>query len=85
MTTPMPAQAQLFAPRPGQKPRTAFLATLGEILTFISEGRRSVAPSLLQPDLVQRGRGGIAGRNPLRDDPHKNGKPCLLVSTADAT
>jgi len=29
----MPAQAQLFAPRPGQKPRTAFLATLGEIIT----------------------------------------------------
>jgi plasmid replication initiation protein len=28
----MPAQAQLFAPRPGQKPRTAFLATLGEII-----------------------------------------------------
>ena len=42
--------------------RTAFLATLGEILTFISEGRRlkrrSVAPSLLQPDLVQRGQEG---------------------------
>jgi hypothetical protein len=58
----MPAQAQLFAPWPGQKPRTAFLATLGEILTFISEGRRlkrrSVAPSLLQPDLVQRGQEG---------------------------
>jgi hypothetical protein len=29
----MPAEAQLFAPRPGQKPRTAFLATLGEIIT----------------------------------------------------
>jgi plasmid replication initiation protein len=29
----MPAQAQLFAPMPGQKPRTAFLATLGEIIT----------------------------------------------------
>src|SRR6266481_6587180 len=29
----MPAQAQLFAPRPGQKPRTAFLAKLGEIIT----------------------------------------------------
>jgi len=29
----MPAQAQLFTPRPGQKPRTAFLATLGEIIT----------------------------------------------------
>jgi plasmid replication initiation protein len=29
----MPAEAQLFAPRPGQKPRTAFLAKLGEIIT----------------------------------------------------
>jgi hypothetical protein len=29
----MPAEAQLFAPRPGLKPRTAFLATLGEIIT----------------------------------------------------
>ena len=28
----MPAEAQLFAPKPGQKPRTAFLATLGEII-----------------------------------------------------
>ena len=29
----MPAEAQLFAPRPGQKPRTVFLAKLGEIIT----------------------------------------------------
>jgi len=29
----MPGEGQLFAPRPGQKPRTAFLATLGEIIT----------------------------------------------------
>jgi plasmid replication initiation protein len=31
----MPAEAQLFAPRPGQKPRIAFLAKLGEIITTI--------------------------------------------------
>lgn len=29
----MPAEAQLFAPRPGQKPRTVFLAKLGAIST----------------------------------------------------
>ena len=28
----MPAEAQLFAPKPGQKPRTAFLAKLSEII-----------------------------------------------------
>jgi len=28
----MPAEAQLFAPRPGQKPRTVFLGKLGEVI-----------------------------------------------------
>jgi hypothetical protein len=30
----MPAEAQLFAPKPGQKPRTAFLAKLSEIINM---------------------------------------------------
>jgi hypothetical protein len=30
---PCPQKPNFFVPRPGQKPRTAFLATLGEIIT----------------------------------------------------
>ena len=39
----MPANAQLLAPKPGRKPRTAFLGKLGEIIS-ISECCRLKAP-----------------------------------------
>jgi hypothetical protein len=40
----MPVEAQLFAPKPGQESRTAFLAKLSEITQSGSEGGRLKAP-----------------------------------------